>query len=193
MTTATPTANCCIRLFGSIQRDSGNVGRTVELIDPVSVEGHEQAGTPDELKRALESESGLLGLSGVSSDLRDVKVAADRGNPSAALALDVFVYRARKCLGPYLAVLGSCDAVAFTGGIGENAAFIRSGVLAGLGAFGLHIDEAINESGADCPLRISEAGSPVEAWVVATDEELLIARDTYRLTASGTHTAGRRD
>jgi acetate kinase len=128
-----------------------------------------------EVERLLYHESGLLGMSGVSSDMRDL-LASDL--PAARLALEVFVYRARRELGSLAAALGGLDAVVFTAGIGENQAEIRRRICNDASWLGLELDPAAN--GRHGP-RISASGSQVSAWVVPTDEEAMIARHVVRL------------
>jgi acetate kinase len=124
--------------------------------------------------RILNRESGLLGLSGVSNDLRDLHRARLDGDARATDALNVMVYRLRKQVGAYVAVLGGLDALVFTGGIGENDAWVRSEVVAGLGVFGLRLDEDAN---ARHETRIT-VGDGAAALVIPTDEEGEIARQT---------------
>jgi acetate kinase len=141
--------------------------------------------TIDELDRTLYHASGLLGLSGVSNDMRTVEATAAEGNERARLALEVFVHRLAKAIAGMVASLERLDALVFTAGIGENSAMIRSQVLARLGFLGLAEDAGANaRHGRDTQGRISPDG-PVVAMVVPTDEELMIARDTARLTLSG--------
>jgi len=128
-----------------------------------------------EVERLLYHESGLLGMSGISSDARDL-LASDA--PAAQLALDVFVYRARRELGSLVAALGGCDAVVFTAGIGENQPEIRRRICRDAAWLGLELDDAANEQQGP---RISAPGSRVTAWVVPTDEETMIARHVDRL------------
>jgi acetate kinase len=132
---------------------------------------------PD-LERLLYEESGLLGVSGVSSDMR---VLLSSAADSAAEAIDLFVYRIARELGSLSAALGGLDALVFTGGIGENAAAIRARVCADARWLGLQLDEAANARSAP---RISQAGSAVSAWVIPTDEDLMIARHTRRVLSS---------
>jgi len=140
--------------------------------------------TIDELNEAMYTASGLQGLSGVGSDMRTVEAAAAGGNERARLAVEVFVHRLAKAIAGMVVGLERLDALVFTAGIGENSAFIRSQVLARLGFLGLTEDaEANARHGRDSRGRISLDG-PVTAMVVPTDEELMIARDTARLTAA---------
>jgi len=135
---------------------------------------------PRELDDLLNKQSGMLGVSGVGSDMRDVRRAADAGNQRAALALGMFCYRLRKYLGAYAAVLGGLSAVVFTGGIGENDARTRACCLQGLGFLGLSLDPARNERPefADNLACVEQDGCSVRILVIRTDEELMIARDT---------------
>jgi acetate kinase len=137
----------------------------------------------DPLTQALNTESGLLGLSGLSNDMRTVVAAAVDGNERATLALDVFAHRLSKAIAGLVVGLGRLDALVFTGGIGENSPVVRSMVLSRLGFLGLTEDPQANaRHGRDTAGRISVAG-PVVALVVPTDEELTIARDTARVIA----------
>ncbi|MCK4660465.1 MAG: acetate kinase [Phycisphaerae bacterium] len=135
----------------------------------------------EEVRTGLEKKSGLLGVSGVARDLRDVAEAAQAGNSRAALAIDVFAHRARKYVGAFLAELGACDAVVFTGGIGENAAFMREKIISNLSPLGIELDTSLNGHRNKEPFRISAAASRTAIWVIPTNEELMIARDTARL------------
>ena len=131
------------------------------------------AGCPlSDVADALNRESGLRGLCG-SSDMREVEIRAAGGDEAAELALDVFCYRVRKYVGAYLAALGRCDAVVFTGGIGEHSATVRARSLDGLDALGISIDQEHNGSAGPV---ISAAGSAISVLVVPTDEEGAIAR-----------------
>ncbi|MFH0982243.1 MAG: acetate kinase [Planctomycetota bacterium] len=137
----------------------------------------------EEIRNSLEKKSGLLGVSGVARDLRDVHQAAQAGNTRAALALDVFAHRARKYVGAFLAELGHCHALVFTGGIGENAVFMREKILSGLAALGIELDAKRNDQHGKEPFRISTEAGRTAVWVIPTNEELMIARDTARLIA----------
>lgn len=132
--------------------------------------------TADALDDLLNTKSGLRGLSGASGDVRDLEAAAQAGDARAAFALDVFAYRVRKYIGAYAAALGGLDAVAFTGGIGKHSALMRTCICRGLEFLGLRLDP----ERADGP-RLSADDSPVAVWVIPTDEERQIARETWGL------------
>lgn len=132
----------------------------------------------------LNRESGLLGISGVSGDFRDVQRAAEEGNPRAQLAIDVFVHRLRKYIGGYAAVMGGVDAIVFTGGIGENSALVRERVCEGLLYMGVSLDGTANREadarGSGGVVEIAAARAPTRVLVVATEEEKMIAREVAR-------------
>jgi acetate kinase len=136
-----------------------------------------------EVETLLNKQSGLLGISGLTHDMREL-LAEEREHADrrARLAVEIFCYRARKYIGASLAALGGADAIIFTGGIGENAPEVRARILEGLEWMGLELDEAENAAtSGGREGRISAPGARLEAWVIPTDEELLIARDTLRL------------
>lgn len=139
--------------------------------------------TTSEVENLLNKQSGLLGVSGLTHDMRELLAEThEHGDRRARLAIEVFCYRARKYIGAYLAAMGGASAVVFTGGIGENSAEIRARIVDGLQWMGLELDEEANARITDGKEgRISTDGSRLEAWVIPTDEELLIARDTVRL------------
>ncbi len=131
------------------------------------------------MEHLLNHESGLLGVSGISGDVRELEQAEAAGNPRAKLALDLFAYRVSKYIGAYAAVLGGLDAVAFTGGIGEHSASMRRRICGSLKFFGIELDEECNkEAKGDESRQISREGSPVPVWLIPTQEELQIARET---------------
>ena len=134
----------------------------------------------DTINQMLNRESGLLGVSGVASDVRDLFQAVSGGNPQATLALKMFSYRVRQYIGKYAAVLGGLDALIFTAGIGENAPSIRATTCENLGFLGIHLDEAKNQSN-EVEKAIHREDAPVKLLVIPTNEELMIARDTLRL------------
>jgi len=128
----------------------------------------------------LNQRSGIAGLTGGITDMRDLLAARDSGDVRARYAVDIFCYRARKYIGAYLTVLGGADAILFAGGIGENSAAIRAQICRGLEFLGIHVDVAANEARGNAARSISPADSPIQVWVVPTNEELVIARDTFR-------------
>jgi acetate kinase len=136
---------------------------------------------PTEASALLNKHSGLLGLSGVSNDMRALLEAEAEGNERARLALDVFCYRLKKYLAAYVGVLAGLDGLAFSGGIGENAAAVRARALAGLGAIGLALDPERNAAARGLEAEISPEGARCRVFVIPTNEELLIARDTCRI------------
>lgn len=136
-----------------------------------------------DVERMLNGQSGLLGISGLTHEMRDLLTEVrEHDDRRARLAIEIFCYRVRKYLGAYLAALGGADAVVFTGGIGQNAPPVRAQILDGMQWLGLELDEAANEATVgDVSGRITTEASPLAVWVIPTDEELLIARDTARM------------
>jgi acetate kinase len=134
------------------------------------------------LLEELAEQSGLLGISGLSGDVRDLEEAAAKGHARADLALDVFVASIRHYVGAYLMVLGGADVIVFTGGIGENSRRVRSGVCRDMEWAGLRLDASRNES-AKGEARISADDSRMEVWTVPTNEELVVARQAAELIA----------
>ncbi len=133
-----------------------------------------------EIDNIMNKESGLLGISGISNDSRDIQEAAADGNERAQLAGDVFNYRVKKYIGAYTAAMGGVDAIVFTAGIGENAIEIREGILDGLEYLGFELDKEANDSRGK-EIEISKAGSDTRVFVIPTNEELVIARDTAEI------------
>jgi acetate kinase len=135
--------------------------------------------TLQELLEDLANRSGLLGLSGMC-DLRDIEKAASGGDAAAKLAIDIFVASVRHYLGSYLVILGGADAIVFTGGIGENSAAMRAGICANLEWFGIHLDAARNAE-ARGEVAIHSPHSRVQIWIMPTNEELIVARQTKEI------------
>ena len=133
-------------------------------------------GSPDEIDEALNRHAGLLGISGISDDVRELLAQEEQGHRDAELALEVFCHRVRKYIGGYAAVLGGLDAVAFGGGIGENSAIIRARICAGLEWLGIEIDREANERFVGCEGRISTRGAKVDVRVIPVRETLAIGR-----------------
>lgn len=136
--------------------------------------------TPDEMELILNKESGILGLSGVSADFRDIEAEAAKGNKRAELAISAYAYKVAQYIAQYIVSLGGLDTIVFTAGIGENQYNARRRICENLKCFGVEIDEAKNHEFRD-EGRISSSNSKVEVWVVPTNEELMIARDTKDL------------
>ena len=134
-----------------------------------------------ELSVYLNKKGGFLGVSGVSSDCRDLEIAAEEGNDRAALTLEMLVYQIQKFIGSYTAAMNGLDCIVFTGGIGENSASTRAKVCEGLGWFGVEIDAEQNAKRGLAVNDITAANSKVKVLVVQTNEELMIARDTKRV------------
>ncbi|MFL5620133.1 MAG: acetate/propionate family kinase [Gemmatimonadaceae bacterium] len=135
-----------------------------------------------ELDSMLNKQSGLLGLSGLTADMRELLAEeAEHGDRRARLAVDMFCYRVKKYLGAYLAAMNGADAIVFAGGIGENSADVRARICAGMDWLGITLDAEKNAATVGTEGRIDRAGSRLEVWVIPTDEELLIARDTWRV------------
>jgi acetate kinase len=133
-----------------------------------------------EMLNVMNKKSGVLGISGVSSDFRDLEAAGAQGNKRAALAVEAFEYGVRKLIGSYAAIMAGVDAVIFTAGVGENGISNRAAICEYLGYLGIKIDpERNNVRGKEA--LISTDDSKVQVWVVPTNEELMIARDTAEL------------
>jgi acetate kinase len=149
-------------------------------LDPgvlLHLECHEGMTTA-QIHDVLNHRSGLLGLSGISSDMREIETTANAGDHQALLAFKVFCYRVRKAIGAYIAVLGGIDVLVFTAGIGEGSVGVRAAALQGLECMGIYLDESANRKANGREIaRISTASSPVTVLVVPTDEERMIARE----------------
>lgn len=133
----------------------------------------------DEMITILNKKSGLLGISGVSSDMRDVEAAAAEGNERAQVALDIYYDRVRKYVGSYLTVLGGADVIVFTAGVGENSASFREEICKDMEWAGIKLDSERNDTRDEA--KISADDSKVAIWTIPTDEELMVVRDTVRL------------
>ena len=151
-------------------------------IDPAIVEfiAHKEGLTLEEVLTILNKKSGVDGISGISSDFRDLENAADEGNERAILAQDAFAYRVAKYVGAYAAAMNGVDAIAFTAGVGENDSVIREKVCAYLGYLGLTLDKEANK-GRGKEIQLSTPDSTLKAFLIPTNEELAIARETVAL------------
>ncbi len=139
--------------------------------------------SPDQIDTYLNKKSGVLGLSGISSDFRDIEEAANEGNERAQLALDVFAYKVRKYIGGYAAAMGGVDAIVFTAGLGENSISMRDKICLGLEYLGTRIDPVKNNIRGKAA-EISVDGAKVKIFVIPTNEELVIAKDTEQICAN---------
>ena len=139
--------------------------------------------TADEMADYMNKQCGLLGVSGVGSDCRDVEAAINEGNERAKLSFDILAYQIKKFIGAYSAAMGGLDAIVFTAGVGENNPYIRSNSCAGLEYLGVKMDEEANKNtyGKNGRTCISAADSRVQIWMLPTNEELVIARDTAEI------------
>ena len=133
------------------------------------------------IMEVLNKKSGVKGLSGVSSDFRDLQAGAAEGNKRCEMAVDVFCYRVLKYIGAYVAAMNGVDAIAFTAGLGENDEIVRRKIVSRLGYLGIKLDEEVNDNGRGKEIAISTPDSKVPVWIVPTNEELAIARETVAL------------
>ena len=174
---------CMDTSMGFTPLDGLEMGTRSGILDPAVVlflMDNENLSSKD-MNTVLNKKSGLAGVSGVSSDMRDVTAAAKEGNERAKLALDIFAYRVKSYIGQYAAVMNGVDAIVFTAGIGENDIATRFACASGLEYLGVTVDaEKNNVRGGE--VEISADGSKVKVFVISTNEELAIARETARLT-----------
>ncbi len=139
--------------------------------------------TAEQLQNIINKESGVLGISGVSNDMREIEAAIAEGNERARLALDMYMLRITKYIGAYAAEMGGVDIIVFTGGVGENQKGLRAEVCKTLGFMGVEIDKAVNDKVRGIEAVISSADSKVKVCVIPTDEELMIATDTEEIVS----------
>ncbi len=168
--------------MGFTPLDGIEMGSRCGAIDPAIVPFimEKENISPSEMQNYMNKKCGLLGVSGVSGDMRALMAAVNEGNERAKLAYDILVYDIQKYIGSYVAALDGVDAIAFTAGIGENTPVLRSDILKGMTYLGIKIDEEKNQIGKNLPepALISTPDSKVKVYVVATDEEYVIASDT---------------
>ncbi len=179
--TAVNGGECVDTSMGFTPLDGFMMGTRTGTLDPSAITfiAEKENLSPADLNRIFNKESGILGVSGVSNDNRDVVAAAKEGNERAALALQMQRYQIIKFIGSYVAAMNGVDAIVFTGGIGENDRALRKDVCESLTYLGAFVDEAKNNEGGE--IKFSTDDSKVELWVVPTNEELAIARDTLAL------------
>ena len=159
-------------------------------LDPaiVSVIARKEGMSSSEVDTLLNTQSGLLGISGLTNDMRELQAELkEHDDRRVRLSIEIFCYRARKYIGAYLAAMGGADAIVFTGGIGENSPEVRARICADMEWVGLQIDSARNDGTVGCEDKISADGSKLLAYAIPTDEELLIARDTVRVIRGEPH------
>jgi len=156
-------------------------------LDPAIIFYLEEKGYDVKTLKALcNKQSGLLGLSGVSNDMRDLEESASKGHERAELAIDVFCYRIKKYIGAYAAILDTVDAVVFTGGIGENSVFMREKICNAIRQIGLELDLKANKAAVAKEAEVSTQNSEVKVFVIPTNEQAAIAHDTYELAKGRT-------
>ena len=176
--------------MGLTPLDGFMMGTRTGTLDPsvVTFIAEKEGLTPSEMSDLLNKKSGMLGVSGISSDDRDICLAAKQGNARAILTQEMLEYEIAKFIGSYMVVLGGCDAIIFTAGIGENEPSHRTGACKYFDYLGLKIDEKANSETVrgKCGL-ISTPDSTVKVFVIPTNEELLIARDTMNLIKSSSN------
>ncbi len=159
-------------------------------LDPaiVSVIARKEGMSSSEVDTLLNTQSGLLGISGLTNDMRELQAELkEHDDRRVRLAVEIFCYRARKYIGAYLAAMDGADAIAFTGGIGENSPDVRARICAGMEWAGLSLDSQTNEETVGREAKISTEASKLLAYAIPTDEELLIARDTVRVIRGEPH------
>jgi len=179
--TAVDGGKCVDTSMGFTPLDGFMMGTRTGTLDPSAITfiAEKENLSPADLNRIFNKESGILGVSGVSNDNRDVVAAAKEGNERAKLALDMQRYQIIKFIGSYAAAMNGVDAIVFTGGIGENDRALRKDVCANLTYLGAIMDEEKNEIGGE--IKFSTEDSKVSLYVIPTNEELAIARDTLAL------------
>lgn len=173
---------CVDTSMGFTPLDGVPMGTRTGSMDPAVMTFLMNKGmTSAEIDNLVNKKSGVAGVSGVSSDFRDLSAAAKEGNKRAELALDMFKYQVKKYIGAYAAAMGGVDAVVFTAGVGENDAATRKGIVEGLEFMGIKIDDAKNETRGTVDISADDA--TVKTLVIPTDEEMMIAIDTERLVS----------
>ena len=182
--TATMNGKAIDTSMGFTPQEGVPMGTRSGTIDPtvVSYIMKKEGLTPDEVEKLLNSKSGLLGVSGISSDCRDITEAQEAGNKRAALAMDILVHYIKKIIGSYVAEMNGIDALVFTAGIGENDRNVRARVCREMSYLGIEIDEDVNatcDRGVD--VELTKPGAKVRTFVLPTNEEYMIALDTLNL------------
>ncbi len=180
--TAVKDGKCFDTSMGFTPLDGFMMGTRTGTLDPSALTfiAEKENLTPADINRICNKESGVLGVSGVSNDNRDVKAEAAKGNHRAQLAVDMQRYQILKFVGSYIAAMNGVDAIAFTGGIGENDADIRAFVCENLAYMGVELDKEANKQNGE-EIKITTNNSKVDVYIIPTNEELAIARDTLKI------------
>lgn len=181
---AVKDGKCMDTSMGFTPLDGIMMGTRCGAIDPAIVPFimEKKGYSPAEMDNYMNKKCGFLGISGISSDARDIEAAMKEGNERAKLAFDMLCYQIKKFIGSYSAAMGGLDAIVFTAGIGEHTPYIRAGALAGLEFLGVELDEERNNFvHSDTPVKISKDSSRVAVYMIPTNEELMIAKDTEAL------------
>ncbi|MBP3591601.1 MAG: acetate kinase [Clostridia bacterium] len=181
---AVKDGKCMDTSMGFTPLDGIMMGTRCGAIDPAIVPFimEKKGYTPAEMDAYMNKKCGFLGISGISSDARDIEAAMKAGDERAKLAFDMLCYQIKKFIGSYAAAMGGLDAIVFTAGIGEHTPYIREGALSGLEFLGVELDEERNSFvHSDVPVKISKDSSKVSVYMIPTNEELVIAKDTEAL------------
>ncbi|MBQ7406302.1 MAG: acetate kinase [Clostridia bacterium] len=181
---AVKDGKCMDTSMGFTPLDGIMMGTRCGAIDPAIVPFimEKKGYTPAEMDTYMNKKCGFLGISGISSDARDIEAAMNEGNERAKLAFDMLGYQIKKFIGSYSAAMGGLDAIVFTAGIGEHTPYIRAAALKGLEFLGVELDEERNNFGhSDTPVKLSKDSSRVAVYMIPTNEELVIAQDTEAL------------
>ncbi len=187
---AVKDGKCVDTSMGFTPLDGLIMGTRCGSIDPAIVPFimEKKKFTPAQMETYMNKECGFAGISGVSSDSRDVEAAMKQGNVRAKLAYDMLCYQLKKDIGSYAAAMGGVDAIVFTAGIGEHASYIREHALDGLEFLGISLDKEKNAFGhSSTPVKLSADDSRVAVWMIPTNEELMIAQDTEMIVRGEKH------
>ena len=183
---AVKDGKCVDTSMGFTPLDGILMGTRCGAIDPAIVTYimEKKNYSPAEMESYMNKQCGFLGISGVGSDSRDVEAAMKAGNERAKLTFDMLCYQIKKFIGSYSAAMGGLDAIVFTAGIGEHTPYIRENALAGLEYLGVKLDKNANTFGhSNTPVKISAEDSRILVYMIPTNEELVIARDTYEIVS----------
>ena len=184
---AVKDGKCIDTSMGFTPLDGIMMGTRCGAIDPAIVPYimDKENMTPAEAEAYMNKKCGLLGISGISSDSRDIEQAMNEGNERAKLTFDMLGYQIKRFIGSYSAAMGGLDAIVFTAGIGEHMPYLRKLVLSGLEYLGVELDDSRNDFGhSGSPVKISSDNSKVTVYMIPTNEELVIAKDTEAIVSA---------